>query len=216
MNLLKLEAMITKKIVLFGTNVSLVRLVAEEALKRGHSVTAVVPANTEVKFKHAKFKVVSCDLANGSEMSNHAKGHDVVICLHEPELTHPKRHTRVNRAIIEVAKNTGIQRIVSLGHPISLKVENSKEFRHLWKDLTEAQSETLKLFQNELWLRWEYLHSPELSSNKKEEKHFVDKEISISNPEGTGKAIKLNEVVDALLEEAEKVEFIWEEDEITI
>ena len=206
--------MITKKIALFGTNGSLVRLVAEEALKRGHSITAVVPAHTEVELKHAKFKLVSCDLTNGSEMTEHAKGHDVVICLHEPELMHPKRHTRVNRAIIEVAKNTGIQRIVSLGHPISLQIKNPKEFHYLQKTLAEAQSDTLKLFQNEGWLRWEYLHSPELDPHKKE--HVVNEGICVSNPEGTGKRVKLNQVVDALLEEAEKVEFIWEEDEITI
>ncbi|HWY99321.1 MAG TPA: NAD(P)H-binding protein [Bacteroidia bacterium] len=208
--------MITKKIALFGTNESLVRRVAEEALKRGHSVTAVVPHNTDIKLKHHKLNVVWCNLANGSEMSKHARYHDVVMCLHEPELTHPKKHVKANKAVIEVAKNNGIHRIVSLGHPISLKVDDSKESYDLWKAVTDAQHETLKLFKNEFWLRWEYLHSPELAPHKKDEKHFVNKEIFLSNPEGTNSAIKLNRVIDALLEEAEKTEFIWEEDEIII
>src|ERR1700739_2569228 len=139
--------MITKKIALFGTNGKIIKRVAEQALKRGHSVTAVVSYPDEIKLKHPKFKAIAGNLMDKDDVSKFSKGHDVVICLHEPLLTRPKGHVRANRSIIEGAKKAGIQRIVSLGHLVSLKIGSSTGFFDLcdlWEPVAEAENETLK------------------------------------------------------------------------
>jgi putative NADH-flavin reductase len=206
--------MITKKIALFGTDESLVRRVAVEALVRGHKVTAIVPKPEKLNLNYSKFHVVQGNMMDHGEVTKHAHGHDVVICLHEPDLHHPKIHIKANRAVIIGARNAGIDRIISLGHPISIKPEKNKAFFDKWKAVADAQHATHNLFKNEDWLRWEYLHSSEHEHAPKAIKAPFGHEIYLSNPEGTGKVLHVNRFIDALLEEAEKTEFIWHEDEI--
>ncbi|HXP50367.1 MAG TPA: NAD(P)H-binding protein [Bacteroidia bacterium] len=207
--------MITKKIALFGTNGKIIKRVAEQALKRGHSVTAVVSYPDEIKLKHPKFKAIAGNLMDKDDVSKFSKGHDVVICLHEPLLTRPKGHVRANRSIIEGAKKAGIQRIVSLGHPVSLKIGSSTGFFDLcdlWEPVAEAENETLKLFKNERGLHWGYLHSVDLSPAHKTGKYSITDEVLLSNPEGKSK-LAITKLTVALLNEAEKTEYVWEESE---
>ena len=207
--------MITKKIALFGTNEKVVKRVAEEALKRGHSVTAIVSDSDEIKLKHSRFKAVRGNLMNKDEVTRYSKGHDVIICLHEPLLSRPIGHVRANRSIIEGAKNAGIQRIISLGHPVSLKIGKSTGFFDLcdlWEPVAEAENETLKLFKNERGLHWGYLHSVDLSPAHKTGKYSITDEILLSNPDGKSK-LAIARLTEALLNEAEKTEYVWEESE---
>jgi len=204
--------MITKKIALFGTDPKLVERVAAEALIKGHSVTAVVPNPQDIKLKYHRLKTEQGNIMDVNDVSRHASGHDVVICLHEPDFYHLKRHIKANKAVIEGAKHAGVQRVISLGHPVSISSEKAKAFYDLWKTVAEVQCETLKLFKNESWLRWEYLHSNVPSIQ--EGKSHVHRAVLVSNPEGTNKAVHAHQFINALLEEAEKTEFIWHEDEI--
>ncbi|MGP8215487.1 MAG: NAD(P)H-binding protein [Bacteroidia bacterium] len=208
--------MITKKIALFGTNESLVRRVAEEALIRGHRVTAIVSKLNELKLKHIRFNAFSGEILKPEVVEKYAKGHDAVICLDEPTISHPGKHIEANRSVLEGAKCAGVQRIVSLGHPITQNYEKSKAFHDLWKFLIGAQKETLNLFKNEFWFRWLYLHSVELNPGQKEIKYSVSNQIYLSNPEIKDKIVDKNKIIQALLEEAEKNEYILEEAEIEL
>jgi putative NADH-flavin reductase len=208
--------MITKKIILFGTSGPSVSHLAEETLKRGHKVTVIIPDPNEIKFKHFKLHAFAGNLMNQHEVSKFAHGHDVVICLHEPVISTTKEYIEANRSIIEGAKHAGIHRIISLGYPISLKHERSKTFHATWKLIAEAQHETLKLFKNEDWLRWLYIHSAELGTAHKAIEYSKHNEIHLNSPEGISRVIEINQLVDAILEEAEKTEYILEEDEIII
>jgi putative NADH-flavin reductase len=204
--------MITKKIALFGTDPRLAEQVAAEALVRGHSVTLVVPNPQDINLKYHSLKSVQGNMMDVNDVSKHAAGHDVVICLHEPDIYHLKKHIKANKSVIEGAKNAGVQRIISLGHPISISADKNKAFYDMWKAVAEVQGETLKLFKNENWLRWEYLHSnvPSIQQGRS----HVHRAVLVSNPEGTNKAVHAHQFIKALLEEAEKTEFIWHEDEI--
>ena len=200
--------MSTKKIALFGDGL-IMRRVAEEALKRGHIVTAVVRITNEFKVMHPRLKIVSGDIMNRSEVGKYARGHDVVICVHEPTLSHPQRHIDANRAIIEGSRNAGIEHIVSFGYPISVKLENSREFHELWKPMVEAQSETLKLFKNQKGLQWGYMHSVELNPGKKTSKYSISNEIRLSSPDGRSK-VNMDQLTKTILDEAERKEYVWE------
>lgn len=206
--------MITKKIALFGIDAKLVERVAVKALERGHCVTAIVPQPDEIKLRHHKLKTKQGNMMNHNEVSCYAYGHDVVICLHEPDLYHPERHIKANKAVIEGAKNAGIQRIISLGHPVSARPEKTKAFYDLWKAMSEAQRETHKLFKNEDWLRWEYLRSHHIVEDAEHDKKHGHHTVMVNNPEGVSKTIHAHSFIDALLEEAEKTEFIWHEGEL--
>jgi putative NADH-flavin reductase len=203
--------MSTKKIALFGADGQVMKKVAEEALRRGHIVIAVVRIPNEFRVMHPRLKVVSGDIMNRSEVSKYARGQDVVICVHEPALSHPQRHIDANRAIIEGARSAGVQHIISFGHPISLKLENSKEFHDLWRPVAEAQRETLKLFKNEQGLHWGYVHSVGISRSKKS-RYSISDEIILSNKEGKNK-IDVTQLAKILLDEAERTEYVWEVNE---
>jgi len=123
-----------------------------------------------------------------------------------------KGHVEANRAIIEGSRNAGVQRIVSLGHPVSVKLERSKAFYEIWKPVAEAQRETLKIFKNERGLHWAYLHSIDLNPSERSVVYSVSDEIVISNPEGKNR-VDIKMLISALLNEAEKIEYVWEENE---
>src|SRR5665213_2381623 len=148
----------TKKIALFGTNTHALRCVAEETLKRGHSVTAVVDNPAEFKLSHIRFSVVKGNIMRSGDVAKHAEGNDIVICIHDP-VADPFSHFQANQAVISGCKYAGVSSLVSIGHPITLKLESSKDFFEIWKPIAEAQLETLNMFKHEHDLYWSYLHS---------------------------------------------------------
>jgi len=135
---LKKHSMKTKKIALFGTNTQGLWEVIEETLRKGHSVTAIVDNPGEFKLTHPNFIAVKGNLMNPNEVARYAEGHDLVMCLHDPALSGLQSHVDANRAIITGARKMGIEQVISLGHPISLKLENTKDFFDLWKSIAHV------------------------------------------------------------------------------
>ena len=143
------------------------------------------------------------------DVAKHAKGNDMVICIHDP-VTDPFSHFQANEAVISGSKYAGVRSLLSLGHPVSLKLENSKDFFEIWKSIAEAQLETLNFFKSEHNLNWSYLHSVDLFLKKKNN-YLISEEILISNQEGINKVIELDQLMEALLNEINKPEYAWEE-----
>jgi len=108
----------TKKIALFGTNTQAFRCVAEETLKRGHSVTAVVYNPSEFKLNCMRFSVTKGNIMRSGDVAKHAEGNDMVICIHDPVID-PFSHFQANQAVISGCKYAGVNYLVSIGHPIS-------------------------------------------------------------------------------------------------
>jgi len=195
--------MSTQKIALFTPTGEVGRRLAEEALKRGHSVTAIVTNENEFNLKHPNLKVVRGDVTRKEEVVKYARGCDVAICAHEPSTKNPREHVDVTRNIIEGAKEAGVHHIISASHPFGKRMEPTEEFYNSFKPVIQAQREALKLLQKEKSLTWGYLHSAELEPGQKPGEYRVTNEVLFSQPTGQNR-IPLKDYTTAILDEAEK------------
>ncbi|HTA83941.1 MAG TPA: NAD(P)H-binding protein [Bacteroidia bacterium] len=193
----------TQKIALFTTTSEMGTRLAEEALKRGHNVTAIVPDETEFKLKHQNLKVVKGDVRNKEDVSKNARGHDVVISTHEASMKNPREHVEATRSLIEGAKEAGVQHLVSASHPFAQRMENTEEFYDSFKPVLQAQQEALKLLQKEKGLSWGYLHTVEPEAGQRAGEYRVSTEAYLSEPEGQSR-IALKNYTSHILDEAEK------------
>lgn len=193
----------TQKIALFTTPTEVGTRLAEEALKRGHSVTAIVGNETEFKLKHPNLRVVRGDVRKKEDVIKHARGHDVVISTHEPSLKNPREHIETTRNIIEGIKEAGVQHFVSASHPFTQRMETTEEFYDSLKSVIHAQQEALKLLQKEKGLSWGYLHTVEPQTGDKRGEYKISNEVYLSQPTGQSR-VQLKNYTSAIVDESER------------
>ncbi|MDX2140533.1 MAG: SDR family oxidoreductase [Chloroflexota bacterium] len=102
-------------ITVFGASGRTGRLVVDEALAAGHSVTAFVRDPAKLSIKHDRLKFVQGDSANLVQVREAVKGADVVISALGPVKGSPKDLlATAQRNIIEGMKQEGVRRYVAL------------------------------------------------------------------------------------------------------
>jgi putative NADH-flavin reductase len=203
----------TQRIVLLGVTGDLGRRLLDEALNRGHRVTVVVSDASMVKVRHPNLKITEGDYLNKQVISDNVKGHDVVISAHEPTRMHAEEHLTATIAAIDGAKQAGVRRFIALGHP--QEITNSPEYHESWKPVIKIQQETLKRLQDERGLNWSYAHTAELEPEKTSGKFRISNLIFLTDVNG-GSKVPVKEYAAAMLDEAEKSEYIWEESGIDL
>jgi putative NADH-flavin reductase len=203
----------TQKIAILGAQGELGRRLLDEALNRGHKVTAIVQDAGLVHVKDPNLKVTEGDYFDKDVVSESVEGHDVVISAHVPTRVDSKKHVLATEAAVEGTKQAGVKRLIALGHP--QEVLNTPEYHESWKPVIEAQHETLKRLQQEKELNWSYAHTAELEPEKTSGKFRVSNLILLTNSDG-GSKVPVKEYAPALLDEAEKSEYVWEESGVDI
>jgi putative NADH-flavin reductase len=195
--------MSTQKIALFGATGEVGQRLAEEALKRGHSVTAIVRDETEFKLKHPNLTVVKGDARRKEDVSRYAKGHNVVIAFHEPTKENPREHVEATRSFIEGTKQAGVPHLVAIGHSFGKWTGNTQQAFDAYKPIAQAQREALNLFKNEKDLNWGYARGSEPEKGASNGEYRMSSEILIDHPQGEYKVQPKN-FTEAVLDEAEK------------
>jgi putative NADH-flavin reductase len=208
----------TKKIAILGTNSQALWQITEEILQKGHSVMAIVDDPREFRLTHSHFVVVKGNIFNTIDIAKYIDGYDTVVCLYEPETACLKEHIDANRSLITAAKIAGVNQVISLGHPMSLKLENTKVFFDLWKPVAFIQSETLDLFKKEDQFAWAYLHSIDLFIKRRTspDRYTVADEISLSKPKGLTKIIEIDNIINELVSEVDRLSYVWQEIETSL
>ncbi len=202
--------MSTQKIALFGTSGEAMQRVATEALRRGHTVTAIITDEKEFPLKHPNLKVVKGDMRKKEDVRKYAQGHDVVISTHTPRQTNPQEHVTITRTLIEGLKGTGIHSLLSVAQPQGQPAERTeKEFKE-FKSVLNAQEEALQLFENQSELKWGYLYAAE--PKEKAGKYPTPNELLFASPEGEWK-VPVKDYASAVIEEVENAEMELHEGE---
>jgi putative NADH-flavin reductase len=158
----------TQKIALFGASSKVGQGILNEALARGHLVTAIAADPKKITTNHPNLKVVQGDIINSNkrDIASQLRGQDVVICAYEPK-ANPKDHTNSTRAIIEGVKGEDIRHFIAFGHPGSQELEpelNMPSTEDGWKAVAQAQQNTLQALKKEKNIRWAYAHYHEIEA----------------------------------------------------
>jgi putative NADH-flavin reductase len=195
--------MSTQKIALFGATGEVGQRFTEEALKRGHSVTAIVRDETELKMKHPNLKVVKGDARKQEDITRLAKDHNVVVGFHTPTKENPREHVEAARCYIEGTKKAGVPHLVTVGHAFGKWTGNNQESFEAFKPVSQAQRDALKLFRNEKELNWSYARSSEPERREDNGQYQMSQDILFTHPQGE-KRVEPKNFTEALLDEAER------------
>jgi putative NADH-flavin reductase len=140
--------------------------ILNEALHRGHEVTAVV-RRAERLPQHPSLTAKAVDVADVDALAAALAGNDAVIAAFNPDRTEPgdvfERMVAGGRAIIAATKKAGIKRLLVVGGAGSLEVAPGQQlidqpgFPPEWKAGAGGTRQFLYLLKEEPGLDWTFL-----------------------------------------------------------
>ncbi len=137
----------------------------DEALRRGHSVTAIV-RHPEKLPRHAALTAKAADACDAGQVAAAVAGHDVVLSAFNGGFVGPEaqeRHVRGSRAIVEGVKRAGVPRLLAIGGAGSLFVApgvqlvDTPQFPAEWKEGALGARQALRDLQAETSLDWTFV-----------------------------------------------------------
>lgn len=156
------------RIAIIGASGNIGSRITQEALSRGHDVTAIVRNPEKVTEESVSLTVKEGDVQRVAEMAGLLKGHDAVVVSYSPGWepdTDFSQHVEVAQKVLQATKEAGIKRILNVGGAGSLYADaeqgiqlvDTEEFPEAWRGGAAAQRDSLKVYQEEQELDWTFL-----------------------------------------------------------
>ena len=152
------------KIAVFGAGGRIGSRIVDEALNRGHDVTAVVRHPENYTKMHEHLKVAKADLFNSQDVETGAFDQDAVVSAYSPAKgVPPSTITEVAIPLINGLKQAHVKRLLIVGGAGSLEVApgqqlvDTSDFPAEYKPISLAHREALKLYQKEKELDWTFV-----------------------------------------------------------
>lgn len=152
------------KIVLFGASGRIGQRIAQEALDRGHVVTAVARHPETLTLRHERLTVTSGDARDADAVARLAAGHDIVASAVGPSGGEDRAMlSEAAHALIAGTKQAGAPRLIVVGGAGSLEVApgelllDSPTFNPAWRPGALAHRDALEIYRAEQALDWTYL-----------------------------------------------------------
>ena len=200
------------KIAVIGATGFMGSAIVQEALSRGHEVTAIVRHPEKVKL-HAKLHPQKGDVYNEDEVARLVAGHGAVISAFNPGWSNPdmyNQQVKGTRAIINGVKKAGIKRLLFVGGAGSLEVKpgvqsvDLPDFPKEWKQGALATRETLNLLRQEPSLEWSFLSpSADIPPGQRTGKFRIGTDQLLRDANGQSR-ISTQDYAMAMIDEVEK------------
>jgi len=184
----------------------------QEALNRGHEVTAIV-RNPEKLPAQPKLQARKGDVYNEEAITRVVAGHDVVISAFNPGWSNPDIYSQQLKgasAIIAGVKKAGIKRLLVVGGAGSLEVRPGVQsvdlpgFPAEYKQGALAMRETLNLLRQETGLEWSFLSpSADLFPGQRTGTFRLGTDQLIKDAKGESR-ISVQDYAMAMLDEVER------------
>lgn len=151
------------KIAIFGAAGRIGSRIVDEALNRGHDVTAVVRHPENYTKIHQHLKVAKADLFRAQDVETGAFDQDAVVSAYSPAKgVLPSTITEVAVPLINGLKQAHVKRLIIVGGAGSLEVApgtqlvDTPDFPAAYKPTSLAHREALKIYQLEKDLDWTF------------------------------------------------------------
>jgi putative NADH-flavin reductase len=153
------------KIALIGATGFIGSAILQEALNRGHQVTAIV-RHPEKLPQHSNLAAQKGDVTDETQATALVAGHEAVISAYSPGRNVSdiyQQHISGYRTIINGVKKAGVKRLLVVGGAGSLEVSpgvqlvDTPAFPEEWKPGSLAAREVLYLLRDEPELEWTFL-----------------------------------------------------------
>jgi uncharacterized protein len=146
------------KVAIIGASGFIGSAILNEALNRGHVVTAIVRSPEKVNVKHAGLTVVKADVTNEAEVAAAVAGNEAVISAYN---SHEKdTYVTAINAILGGIRKAGIKRILAVSGAGSLEIApgvqvvDTPEFPAEWKGGALATREAFYVIRQQNDLDW--------------------------------------------------------------
>ncbi|RDV16266.1 NAD(P)-dependent oxidoreductase [Pontibacter diazotrophicus] len=205
------------KIAIIGASGNIGSRITQEALTRGHDVTAIVRHPEKVAKESVSLEVKQGDVEDVEQTAALIKGHDALVVSHSPGWgpdTDFHKYVEVAEKVLQAAKKAGVKRVLNVGGAGSLYTEggvqlvDTPDFPEAWKGGALAQRDSLKVYQEEQELDWTFF-SPAIiiEPGERTGKFRYDTENPVTNERGESK-ISRQDFAVAVLDELEDPQFI--------
>ena len=206
------------KVAIIGASGQIGAFIRDEALSRGHRVTAIVRNPEKINVSNPNLTIVKADILK-DKVDELVKSHDAVISAYNPGWSNPDIHNeqiRGYKAIISGVKRSGIKRLLVVGGAGTLEVApgvlvlDVTNFPEQVKGGVLATKETLHMLKEEKELEWTFLSPPSSIAAGERTGHYrVGKDQLLKNAEGESK-ISTQDYAIAMLDELEHPQHIRE------
>lgn len=202
------------KIALYGATGNIGKRILQEALNRGHEVTAVVRDTNKINIVNIHLKVTTGDILNPEDVSHRVKSHDIVISAYGPGNDDPKVVGKVYQSLNKGMKKAGVKRVILVGGAGSLQVApglelvDTPEFPASWKPAALAHREVLYFYKNEKELEWTYASPAALIEPGKRTGKFRWGENQLVADETGHSKISMEDFAVAILDVAEQRKYV--------
>ena len=200
------------KIVVIGATGFVGSAILQEALQRGHEVTAIVRDPGKLK-PHPKLHPQKADVQNKGEVAGLVAGHDAVISAFNPGWSNPdiyNEQVKGTRSIIHGVKKAGVKRLLFVGGAGSLEVKPGVQsvdlpgFPAEYKQGALATREALNMLRKETSLEWSFLSpSADMSPGQRTGKFRLGTDQLLKDANGESR-ISVQDYAMAMIDEVEK------------
>lgn len=200
------------KVAIIGASGFIGAALLDEALNRGHEVTAIVRHPEKIKVSNPKLTVKKGDTTSEAELADVLKGNEAVIVSYKTDDT--TESVKATNALIDAVRKLGIKRVLLVSGAASLEVAPGKllidtpEFPAEWKNLAIATKEALEVVKQANDLDWTAL-SPAMmiEPGPRTGKFRLGTNQVVFNEKGESKISNADYAV-ALIDELEKPQHI--------
>jgi len=206
------------RVAIIGASGQIGAFIRDEALARGHQVTAIVRHPEKITVRNPRLTVVKADILK-DKVDELVKGHDAVISAYNSGWSNPdiyNEQIKGYKAIISGVKKSGIKRLLVVGGAGTLEVApgvqliDTVSFPEQVKGGVLATRETLYMLKKENELEWTFLSPPSSIAAGERTGHYrVGKDQLLKNKEGESK-ISTQDYAVAMLDELEHPQHIRE------
>lgn len=187
--------------------------IAEEALRRGHQVTAVVRNPDKLSEYKEKMNIVCANAVDPSSIAEAVKGHDAVISAYGPKFGEEEELLEAARALIEGVRRGGVKRLLIVGGAGSLITDSgdalmdTPEFPEELRTLAKAHADAYGIYQ-ESDLEWSYLSPAAIIEPGRRSGQFRIGIDRLVTDESGSSRISVEDYAVAMLDELDDPQFI--------
>jgi putative NADH-flavin reductase len=207
--------LLNMKIAVFAASGKIGSRIVDEALSRGHYVTAVVRNPATYNADRLNLKVAKGDLFDSQEVETGAFDHDVVISAYSN--THGAPASTIYEVVVPLVngvRQAGVKRLIVVGSAGCLEVSpgvqlvDSPNFPDAYEAVALAHREALRLYQQETELEWTFMSpAAEIFPGERTGVFRTDSTKLITNEQGHSR-ISMEDFAAALLNEVEQPQYI--------
>lgn len=200
-------------IVVYGAGMIGLRTI-QEALNRGHRVTAIVRNPSRLTLTHPNLTIKEGDMLNADDVARAVAGHDAVVnATRQPAGQPGQSFSDAARALIDGLTRAGVRRLLVVGGAGGLEVApglqlvDSPDFPAAWRPGALALRDALDVYRASS-LDWTYFSPAGMIAPGQRTGHYRTGTDQLVTDEKGESRISAEDYAVALLDELEKPRFI--------